>query len=279
MLNSPTAFLATAIALLVGSLTTEAVGQKSTLVRDVELCNAPSSTGPDSRIAGCSALIKAHSDSPRVAAIAFHKRGLAYAEKGEYAQAIGDYDSAIKLNSSDPALFNDRGVAHEKKGELARAIQDFSAAISLDQSYATAVINRADAYEKAGDHVRSLADLDTAIRLQPSSALLNDRCWLRALTGALDAALADCNESIRLDPKMGGRFDSRGFVQLKLGHWELAIADYTSALELQPTLASALYGRGLAKLKLGDVSGNSDVAAATRLQPKLPAEFATYGIR
>src|SRR4029077_2358004 len=96
---------------------TEAAGQKSTLVQDVELCNSEPPTPPDSRIAGCSSLIKTHSSSPRVAVIAYNNRGVALASKGEYDQAIQDYDSAIKIDAGDPKVFNNRGVAYQKKGD------------------------------------------------------------------------------------------------------------------------------------------------------------------
>ena len=91
----------------------------------------------------------------------------------------------------------------------------------------------------------------------------NERCWTRAIIGELQAALADCNEAIRLEPNVAAAFDSRGLTYLKLGQWELAIADFNSALRLDPKLASSLYGRGFAKLKKGDLAGgNADIAAA-----------------
>ena len=55
--------------------------------------------------------------------------------------------------------------------------------------------------------------------------------------------------------------DSRGLAYLKKGQWDAAIADYNAALRLNPKLASSLYGRGLAKLKNGDTNGgNADMA-------------------
>jgi hypothetical protein len=41
-----------------------------------------------------------------------------------------------------------------------------------------------------------------------------------------------------------------------------------------------LYGRGLAKIQTGNASGgNSDIAAAKRIQPDIVDEFASYGVR
>ena len=65
---------------------------------------------------------------------------------------------------------------------------------------------------------------------------------------------------------------------MKLGRWEAAVADYNSALRLQPRLASALFGRGVVRLKQGDaVNGKTDMSAAERLRPGIAAEFKRYG--
>jgi tetratricopeptide (TPR) repeat protein len=95
----------------------------------------------------------------------------------------------------------------------------------------------------------------------------------------LQAALADCNEAVRLKPNVATTFDSRGFTYLKLGQWQLAVADFDSALRLDSKLPSALYGRGFAKLKKGDLAGgNADIAAAKTAEPNIEAEFARYGL-
>jgi tetratricopeptide (TPR) repeat protein len=80
-------------------------------------------------------------------------------------------------------------------------------------------------------------------------AAWNGRCWCRAIVGELQAALADCNEALRLEPNAAATLDSRGLIYLKSGEWDSAIADYDSALRLDPKLASSLYGRGLANLR------------------------------
>ena len=107
----------------------------------------------------------------------------------------------------------------------------------------------------------------------------NERCWIRAVIGELQAALADCNEAIRLKPNVAATLDSRGLTYLKLGQWELAIADFNSALRLDAKLSSSLYGRGLAKLKLGNTAGSrADIAAAKTIDQNIVEEFARYGL-
>jgi hypothetical protein len=50
-------------------------------------------------------------------------------------------------------------------------------------------------------------------------------------------------------------------------------------LQINPRHPSALYGRGIAKIRTGNsVGGDSDVAAAKRIQPDIADEYASYGI-
>jgi hypothetical protein len=66
---------------------------------------------------------------------------------------------------------------------------------------------------------------------------------------------------------------------LKLNLNGNAVADYDAALRLKPNQASSLYGRGLAKVRIGKTGeGNSDIAAAKSINPRVADEFAAHGI-
>jgi tetratricopeptide (TPR) repeat protein len=67
---------------------------------------------------------------------------------------------------------------------------------------------------------------------------------------------------------------------LKAGRADAAIADYDAALRIDPKLANALYGRGLARLRRGKTSsGQEDIAAAKALRIDIAEEFARYGVK
>ena len=95
----------------------------------------------------------------------------------------------------------------------------------------------------------------------------------------MQQALADCNESLRLDGNDPDALASRGFTYLKLGQLADAIVDYDAALKVAPKHASSLYGRGVVKLRQADVEGgNADLATATAIQANIADEFARYGV-
>jgi tetratricopeptide (TPR) repeat protein len=99
------------------------------------------------------------------------------------------------------------------------------------------------------------------------AGVYNNACWAHAILGDLEAALADCNESLRLNPNDANALDTRGFTFLKSGALDEAIADYNAALLISPKLADSLYGRGLAKLRKGRRGGAAKPISAEKTGP------------
>ena len=62
-------------------------------------------------------------------AIAFVRRGNAFAKKGDFVRALTDYNEAIRLDPKNADAFFSRGVFYAKNGDLNRAITDYSEVI------------------------------------------------------------------------------------------------------------------------------------------------------
>jgi tetratricopeptide (TPR) repeat protein len=62
----------------------------------------------------------------------YNNRGIAYGEKGQYDQAISDFNRAIELNPRDIKAYNNRGIVYRLKGQYDQAISDFNRAIELN---------------------------------------------------------------------------------------------------------------------------------------------------
>jgi tetratricopeptide (TPR) repeat protein len=63
---------------------------------------------------------------------AFHGRGIAYAQLGEFARAIQDFDEALRLKPDRAETFFVRGLAKREMGNESGAASDFAAARLLD---------------------------------------------------------------------------------------------------------------------------------------------------
>ncbi len=96
----------------------------------------------------------------------------------------------------------------------------------------------------------------------------------------MQAALADCNELMKLRPNDPYALVIRGFAHLKSGQIDAALADYNAVLRHDPKNVAALYGRGTAELKKRNTArGDADVAAAKAIKPDIAEEFARYGVK
>lgn len=212
--------------------------------------------------------------------LAYQARGRMYYAEKEYDRALADLDQAIQLNPRlSPSPFVSRGLVHRAKGNVSQAITDYDQAIQLDPKETAAYVNRGNAHSSKGNHSQAIADYDRAIQINPVDALAyGSRCGNRIAAGQdLHAALSDCNESLRLEPRQTWASTNRAFIHLKLGDANQAIADFDAALLIDAKYVSALYGRGLARWDNGDTSGaQADVTAAKKASPKIASTVAKY---
>ena len=62
----------------------------------------------------------------------YNNRGTAYGEKGQYDQAIMDFNQAIEINPRYIKAYNNRGIVYRLRGQYDRAISDFNKAIEMN---------------------------------------------------------------------------------------------------------------------------------------------------
>ena len=133
-----------------------------------------------------------------------------------------------------------------------------------------AYINRALAFRTKGAVESALSDLDEALRLDPNSAIARrERASIRHAKGEWDGALADYGAALAAEPKSAAVFCGRAETYLAKRDIYRAIADYDRALQLDGRLARAYAGRARAHLGSGEVNkALADFDEAVRLDPK-----------
>ena len=95
----------------------------------------------------------------------YNNRGIAKAEKGQYDQAILDYNKAIEIDPKYAEAYNNRGRVYRLKGQYDQAVLDYNKAIEIDPKYVDAYYNRATfyyvkrEYDKAWDDIKMIQDL------------------------------------------------------------------------------------------------------------------------
>jgi tetratricopeptide (TPR) repeat protein len=144
-----------------------------------------------------------------------------YHRTGAWANGITLFTEVIDNYPEYELAYSNRGTLYLNKGlpwhQL--AIADFTKAIALKHNYDYPLYNRALAYHNLGQD---------------------------------DSAYADCERTIRANPKFYDAWYLRGFIKNKRGDYKGAIVDYNITLELNPGNLYALYNRGNSHRNLGE---------------------------
>jgi tetratricopeptide (TPR) repeat protein len=157
---------------------------------------------------------------------------------GDYASTVRLASEVIDQHPSHAMAYVLRGTAHRRNGEYSQAIADLDRAIELDPRISAAYAQRADAYQQG--HIRDsskqiFADLNRAIELDKTNALAY---ILRGIEFATlndhEAALADFDQALRLNPRSYTALANRASSKWSLGRLDEARRDLQKALELNP---------------------------------------------
>jgi len=202
-------------------------------------------------------------------------------DKAELDAALADLGSALKIDPEFEPAYYFRVHLYLVANKPDLALKDIDWLLRRQPGNVELTEMRGEALVKKHEYEQAVSDVDQLLTKTPDDpVLLNNRCWYRALSGQkLDVALAACDASLKIK-SLPATWDSRGMVDLKLGHIDDAISDYDTALKLRPKMASSLFGRGLAKLRKGTGGdGQADLDAARELDPEIDSEYADYGLK
>ncbi|MBI3043668.1 MAG: tetratricopeptide repeat protein [Betaproteobacteria bacterium] len=174
-----------------------AQGQAAT---DAERC-ASVTGNPDLAIQHCARAIESGRFSGEPLAKLHFSRGVEWAAKGDFDQAIADYDAALRLAPKFADALYNRATAWANKGDPDRAIADFDAALRLNPKDPAALGGRAVELTVKGDYTRAIADYDAALRLDPKAATaVFGRGRARFYNGDYGRAVSDLEQALKLEP-------------------------------------------------------------------------------
>ncbi len=134
--------------------------------------------------------------------VAHYKSAVAYNYLGQYDFAIREYTRAIALYDKSPALYDGRGLSFYSKKDYFRSIGDYTKAIELNPAYAPTYVSRGLAYSELKEFDHAFADFNKALSLDPNLAVAyTDRGKLYLRTGENSRALTDLRRGCALkDP-------------------------------------------------------------------------------
>jgi tetratricopeptide (TPR) repeat protein len=171
-----------------------------------------------------------------------------------------------------PAWADDRSNCNGDKTDAAisACTRVIRSGKSTGQDLATVYYARGRSYRLMGDNDRAIADYNESIKLNSSYApalLGRGNAWKSK--GDLDRAIADFSQAIRVDPKFASAYFNRGDAYDDKGDTTRAISDIDAAIRLDPGDADSFILRGVLWKKKGDLDrAIRDYTEAIRLDPK-----------
>jgi tetratricopeptide (TPR) repeat protein len=135
--------------------------------------------------------------------------------------------------------------------------------------------NRGNTYADLQQYEAALADYNRAIELNPKLVeAYTNRGALYADLQQYEQALADYNRAIELNPQFVGAYAGRGLTYHDLQQYEAALADFNRAIELDPKYAAAYSNRGLTYQDLQQYQAAlADYDQAIELNPGLTKAY------
>lgn len=182
-------------------------------------------------------------------------KGISNANKGQYKQAIKDYNKAIEINPKYAEAYYNMGNIYAINSHYDRAISNYNKAIEINQKFYIAYVNRGNAYSNRGQCDRAITDFTKAIEINPKFAkAYYNRGVAYYDNDQHDQAIEDWTKAIDINPEYANAYNNRGRAYDYKGQYDLAISDYNMAIEINPKFAQAYYNLGYVYIiKLGDM--------------------------
>jgi tetratricopeptide (TPR) repeat protein len=208
---------------------------------------------------------------PNLASYAYCSRGACYTNVQQFDSAVHDLTEAIRAASGNVTAHLNRGILYTLLGKNEAAIVDLTNAIKLDKRMPTAFYERGNAYVKLNQMDKAIKDYSEAIRLNPKfvEAYAN-RAASYGNSGNNRGAEGDLSKIIELTPRSTMAYMNRGTARTLLKEYKPAIEDFTQALNIDPTNTQALLNRASAKRLVKDHAGA--IADATELLKRNPQD-------
>ena len=232
-------------------------------------------------------------------AAAFTARSIQYSLIRDFDRAMMDINRVMELTPNLPTPYILRCSIYTRKGEYDKALEDALYAVWLDPEHANGHRVLSIAYLAKGELEKAEESYRIAIHLAPNDRenrelmeLIVDFYIERAIAssnrGNHNAALADYNRAIGIDPNSAGAYANRGIAYFNLGELNRAVEDMERAVNLASgnthmtvrNLLAALYiERAIASGSRGNHNAAlMDSSRAIALDPNRAGAYANRGM-
>jgi tetratricopeptide (TPR) repeat protein len=171
----------------------------------------------------------------------------------KYEESIQNANEALRIDKHRGKAYFIKGFVYKETKDTLRAISNFQTCIEQEPTYYDAIIQLGNLYATHKDPI-ALQYYNKALKLQPHSVEgLYDRGLYFQNTGAIDKAVNDYNELLKIDPTYGFAYFNLGFIAMKYEKdFNKAIPLFSKALTYESHYVEAYYNRGVCYESIGD---------------------------
>lgn len=213
---------------------------------------------------------------------AWNNRGLINLQSKNYEAACTAFTKAIEHADLDPRWYSHRLVALQELKRFDEAAADqrmiawigrlteLNQNLNRDMKDAARWIARGDCLAEGERYAAAVRDYTNALQIEPANTdALNARARIHAMTGELQKAMDDCEQSIFIRPTIEA-LSIRGDAWLAMGNLDQAIDDFESAQRMDEVIADAYRRRAEQHSSKGNqTAAEEDLKAATRIEDAL----------
>ena len=182
---------------------------------------------------------------------AHNNLGNALVDEGLFTDAIGHYETALRIKPDYPEAHSNLGNALLKVGRVADSIAECQTAMKQEPNYAKGHNNLGNALLEAGRIPEAIKHYEAALSLKPDDARAHynlGNAWLKA--GRFSEAIAKYGETLSIQPNDAEARYNLGNALFASGQVTEAISQYQIALQLKPGYLDARTNLGNAFLQL-----------------------------
>ncbi|MHB2015800.1 MAG: tetratricopeptide repeat protein [Candidatus Xenobia bacterium] len=174
---------------------------------------------------------------------------------GRVADAMDLADRALRFDPTMAKAYLLRGVCHARLNQPAQAIADYNSALRIDNKLVAAWVGLGEAASARGDWQEGLEDLSRGINLGIPQSDAGDafceRARCQAALKRYQGAADDASQAITYDPQNATAWLMRGRARSQLGKLQDAVNDCSSAIRLNPNYGAAYRQRAMLYNSLG----------------------------
>jgi Tfp pilus assembly protein PilF len=172
--------------------------------------------------------------------IGHNNRGNVFAQRGDEASAIAEYQRAVELSPRYAEAHNNLGVALARLGRAGDAVPHYQHALSIDPKFADAENNWGIAAVQQGNADEGMKHYRLALAINPANADAHTN-WGNALVrlGRPAEAVRHYEEAVNLRPDHADAHHNWGVALARQGLIAEAIEQFRQALSINPNHAEA----------------------------------------